>query len=192
MTNTKKTKEKPLDLLKQYGLTLQQEMFCQYFTSPTEFYGNGVQSYASAYNIDLTDIRAYNSCKSRASGLLTNIDVIARINSLLDINGFNDQNVDKQLLLLISQSADFNSKLGAIREYNKLKARITEKMEHVVNAPVAIIQIMPAQPKHIADAVDVTPVESAAEVKEISTQPQENNVNPGYTTTDDAPDGIEA
>lgn len=142
----------PLDVLEKYHLTLEQEMFCQYFTSPTEFYGNGVQAYASAYSMDVADPRQYNSAKSASARLLTNVNVCARINSLLDTGGFNDQNVDKQLLLLISQSADFNSKLGAIREYNKLKARITEKLDLTSgNAPITTINIIPVKPRENND-----------------------------------------
>ena len=43
--------------------------------------------------------------------------------------GLNDAFVDKQLLFLISQQDDKTNKNAAIREYNKLKQRITEKME---------------------------------------------------------------
>ena len=188
----KEKKDRPLDILEKYNLTLEQEMFCQYFTSPTEFYGNGVQSYASAYGHDITDSRSYNVAKSSASRLLTNVDVIDRINDLLDLNGLNDQYVDKQLLLLISQSADFNSKLGAIREYNKLKARVTERMEHVINAPVAVIQIMPARPKQLkAEDVEEIPAELPV-LEGQETHPQENNDNTGITTTEESPEGIEA
>lgn len=63
-----------------------------------------------------------------ACRLLLYPHVLNRINELLDERGLNDQNVDKQLLFLITQHKDFQSKLGAIKEYNKLKDRINEKL----------------------------------------------------------------
>ena len=36
---------------------------------------------------------------------------------------------DKQIAFLITQHADFNSKIRAIQEYNKLKQRIIDKKE---------------------------------------------------------------
>jgi len=143
MAKKKQEDNKPLDVLAEYDINLQQEMFCQYFTSPTEFFGNGVQSYSSAYNFDINNPRDYNTAKSAAARLLTNVNVLNRINSLLDADGFNDTNVDKQLLMLISQSADFHAKLGAIKEYNKLKTRITDKVEHAFSSPIATIEIVP-------------------------------------------------
>ncbi|MDF9749191.1 hypothetical protein M2428_000621 [Arthrobacter sp. ES3-54] len=73
---------------------------------------------------------------------MSNVKVAARINQLLDEAGLNDAHVDKQLLFLITQHADFTNKLGAIREYNKLKARITEKVDHTVELPPVVYDIM--------------------------------------------------
>lgn len=64
---------------------------------------------------------------SSASRLLKNGKVIERISGLLEQLGFNDAFVDKQLAFLITQYADFPTKLNAVREYNKLKGRIIEK-----------------------------------------------------------------
>lgn len=124
-----------------YGLNLQQETFCQYYSSPSEYFGNGVQSYIAAYDIDITVPGAYNSAKAMASNALTNVNICRRINDLLSELGLNDMFVDKQLTFLISQFADNNAKLGAIREYNKLKQRVTEKVEHTVFTPVTKIII---------------------------------------------------
>lgn len=137
----------PMDALKEYDINLEQEMFCQYYTSATEFFGNGVQSYAAAYNFDLTDRRQYQTAKNAAARLLTNPKVLRRINDLINAQGLNDANVDKQLFFLLTQNADFNAKLGAIREYNKLKQRITDKMEHTFANPVSVIEIVPAPKK---------------------------------------------
>lgn len=142
-----KKKEAPdvMSILDEYGLNLEQEMFCQYFTSPTEFFGNGVQSYASAYNVDLNSKSGYNSAKSSATRALKNPKILRRINALIEESGLNDVNVDKQLYLLVAQNADYKAKLGGIREYNKLKQRITDKVEHTIKPPVTAINIMAAE-----------------------------------------------
>lgn len=111
------------------NLTPQQMEFCNLFVTK-EFFGNGVEAYIEAYEIDLTKKGAYDNARSCASRLLTNVNVLKRINELLDNEGLNDQFVDKQLLLLITQNADYGAKTRAISEYNKLKQRITEKIEH--------------------------------------------------------------
>lgn len=139
-----KTPDK-MNVLKDYELSLEQEMFCQYFTSPTEFFGNGVQSYASAYNVDLNTKSGYNSAKSSATRALKNPRILRRINDLLEAAGLNDVNIDKQLYLLVNQNADFKAKLGAIKEYNKLKQRITDKVEHTIKPPVTKINIFAAE-----------------------------------------------
>lgn len=134
-----------MSILEEYNINLQMEMFCQYYTSPTEFFGNGVQSYAAAYNIDLTQPGAYKSCLASASNALTNRNILRRIDSLLQEGGLTDQFVDKQLLFLITQNADFNPKLGAIREYNKMKQRIVEKVEHTIAEPITRIELYDAE-----------------------------------------------
>lgn len=155
MTKVKKTKaltdkrrkdllETTMSVLEEYDLNLQQDLFCNYYTSPTEFYGNGVQAYAAAYDIDLTEPGAYMSAAASASRLLKQVKINKRIDSLLADRGLNDAFADKQLLFLMTQNADFGSKLGALREYNKLKQRVTEKVQHEVIAPITAINIVPA------------------------------------------------
>ena len=110
-------------------LNLKQEKFCQLYASDREFFGNGVRSYIEAYDPDMKKPNAYKTCLAVASRLLTNAKVIDRINALLEEGGLNDTFVDKQLVFIIKQHADFGSKMAAIREYNKLKVRITDKQE---------------------------------------------------------------
>ena len=114
----------------QSKLTPKQELFCITFASPTEFFGNGLQSYAFAYGIDLNTKGNINTAKSNAYKLLTKTYITKRIAELIDENGLNDVNVDKQLLIAVQQCADFSSKVAAIREYNKLRKRIVDKIEH--------------------------------------------------------------
>lgn len=115
---------------KESSLNPKQQFFCElYVSSDKEFFGNGVQSYIEAYEPDRTVKNWYKSACASASRLLSNVKVIDEINRLLEINGLNDVAVDKQLSFLITQHSDFGSKIAAIREYNKLKARITDKLD---------------------------------------------------------------
>lgn len=149
--STKAVKEAVVELENptKEGLTPQEERFCQIYISPTEFYGNGTQSYIEAFNVQV--IRAhnvkcdvegnklddsmkqmtYNQVKDAAYRLLTRTDILGRVNDLLEDDGFNDEFVDKQLKHLITQSADPRVKISAITEYNKLKARIIQREAHM-------------------------------------------------------------
>lgn len=116
-------------------LNKKQKLFCEYFASDREFFGNGTQAYIEAYNIDVSKKGAYASARTNAWRLLTNADILAYINELLESAVLNDEFVDKQIAFLISQNADFGSKMAAIKEYNALKQRITKKLNVEVNDP---------------------------------------------------------
>ena len=108
---------------------MEQEAFCQLYVSwDKEFFGNWVQSYIEVYDPDTSAPNWYKTACSSASQILSNIKVINRINELLEEWSFNDTNADKQLSFLMTQHTDFSNKLWAIREYNKLKQRITDKL----------------------------------------------------------------
>ena len=107
-------------------LNPRQERFCQLFATEKEFFGNGVQSYIEVYNIDTSKKDWYKTACAAASQILSNIKVSNRISDLLEEQGLNDNFVDKQLKFVLTQYADLGNKLGAIREYNKLKGRIKE------------------------------------------------------------------
>lgn len=130
------------EIVTRIRLTQKQELFAQLYATEREFFGNGVAAYVEAYQPNRTRLGWYNVACSRASQLLSNVKVCERINQLLDQNGFNDQNVDKQLNFLIVQHGDLKTKLGAIREYNKLKQRVTERIEHEIKLkPVEVMQV---------------------------------------------------
>ena len=112
------------------ALTLRQEKFCQLYALDMQFMGNWVATYMEIYDIDTEKKWWYKTACVCASQLLSNPKVYTRINDLLEEEGLNDQFVDKQLLYVISQQSDMTNKVWAIKEYNKLKARITEKIEH--------------------------------------------------------------
>ena len=133
-------------------LNPKQELFCKCYASDTEFFGNGVQAYIEVYEPDTSKPNWYKAACASASRLLSSVKVCDRINQLLEEQGLNDQNVDKQLLFLINQHADFKSKASAIKEYNKLKQRITEKSEVSVKMPNVIIEgVYAKQPKFRAN-----------------------------------------
>lgn len=109
-----------------------QERFCRLYACDKEFFGNGVETYLEVYGIDRTKPHWYKTACAAASRLLSNVKVFTRINELLEKHGLNDAFVDKQLLFLINQHSDFGSKVAAIREYNKVKQRIVDKVEHKI------------------------------------------------------------
>lgn len=98
-------------------------LFCEAYASSEEFFGNGTQSYIEVYKPKKVG-NWYNSARASASALLTNHNVLGYINQILELRGLNDTFVDKQLEFLITQHADFKSKLGGIHEYNQLKRRV--------------------------------------------------------------------
>ena len=118
-------------------LTEQQEMFCEFYAGDQEFFGNGVKSYMQAYP-DST----YDAAKSSASAFLTNPNILARINEILEDGVLNDAFVDKQLSFLIQQNVEWPVKLNAIKEYNALKKRITQKVEVTTTEEQALEDIV--------------------------------------------------
>lgn len=110
------------------GLTAQQELFCKLYASDKEFFGSGVESYAEAYDLNLNKKGEYNSAKSNAGRLLTNDNILKRIDELLDIY-CNDQIVDRETAFVIIQKKDLPSKVAAIKEYNRVRSRVTTKIK---------------------------------------------------------------
>lgn len=111
-------------------LKIKQELFCKLYATDASFFANGVETYLEVYDIDRSKPKWYQSACSAASRLLSNVKVYMRIAELLEENGLNDNFVDKQLLFVIGQQSDIGAKVQGIREYNKLKARIIEKIDH--------------------------------------------------------------
>lgn len=114
---------------KKKKLTPKQELFCKLFATNREYFGNGTQAYAKAYNIDLSQRGKKSIAKASASRLLTFDYISEYINKQLDLGGLNDERVDKELLFLIEQNVNYNVKLGAIKEYNSLRKRIIQREE---------------------------------------------------------------
>lgn len=140
-----------------HKLTPQQELFCQLYAGDREFFGNGVQSYIEAYNVDTSKPGWYRTARACASELLTKPNILERIDEIFEAHGLNDQFVDKQLEKLIVQDADFSAKMKAIAEYNKLKARITEKRDitsggEKIDMPVALVEFVDGDSKNTRKA----------------------------------------
>jgi hypothetical protein len=111
-------------------LNLRQEEFCQlYVNSDRELFWNWFQCYVQVYKPDQTKKNRKQTSYVWAAEILRNPKIIGRINELLEDWWLSDENVDKQLLFLISQFEDKNTKLWAIREYNKLRQRIIDRSE---------------------------------------------------------------
>lgn len=109
---------------------MRQEYFCElYISTDKDLFGNGTQCYIEAYDVDITVKGAYDVARVKASQLLTKGNIIERINALLSTGGFTDENVDRQHLFLINQHADLRTKMQAIKEFNVLKKRITNKLD---------------------------------------------------------------
>lgn len=120
------------------GLTAKEEEFCRIYASDKEFFGNGHESYMEAFNVTLYkgkkpkgsgNYMTYESMKLAVHRLLTRDNILKRIDQLFEADGLNDQFVDKQTLKLITQDAEFNVKVKAIAEYNKIKQRITDRVD---------------------------------------------------------------
>ena len=112
-----------------------QDKFCQLYVSE-DFFGNGVETYLEVYDIDRTKPNWYKTACSAASRLLSNVNVCQRINELLKEAGLSNEFIDKQLLFLVTQHADFGNKLGAIKEYNKLKKRVDNEITLILPKPI--------------------------------------------------------
>lgn len=141
MSRSKKIKIKP-------GLTLQQELFCQYYVKNEALRGNATLCYAEAYDYHLDTLsreqvwdkdhlilieeseynKAHNVCSTEGNRNLRKTNIQDRITDLLN-EMLTDKEVDAQLAKVILQDSKMDSKVGGIREYNKLKKRVTDKIE---------------------------------------------------------------
>lgn len=105
-------------------LNPKQELFCKLYATDRDCFGNGVQAYLEVYSTEKKPI-SYKVAKACAYKLLTNVYLCERIRELIDIY-VSDEVVDKELGQVILQYGDLSSKVAAVREYNKVKARVKE------------------------------------------------------------------
>jgi hypothetical protein len=112
-------------------LNPKQELFCELYATEREFFGNGVQSYIEAYDVSVghgEGKTTYETCRTRAWQLLTNVDVLARIDELLELGPLSTQKADKTLAFWMTQRASPDASMSAVKEFNKLKGRISDKI----------------------------------------------------------------
>jgi hypothetical protein len=128
-------------------LNPKQELFCQLYVKNAELFGNATWSYAEAYGyklVELSDERpknekgevigkserqlAENLCAVEGGKLLRKPHIQDRLTALLN-EMLKDEIVDRELAKVILQDDERPSKVAAIREYNKLKQRIIEKVD---------------------------------------------------------------
>lgn len=129
-------------------IAIQRKLFCRYYTQNTEFFGNATLSYAEAYGHDLDSLskvqektpkgknipgtseyeKAYHVCSSGGERLLRKDDIQKLITKYLN-ELLKDEIVDRELVRVILQNYELPAKVAAIREYNKLKQRITDKAD---------------------------------------------------------------
>jgi len=115
-------------------LNEKQKLFCYLYVTDRTCFGNATASYRTAYGLTK---KQYDSSKSNAHRLLTNGYIKDYVNSLLD-ESFNEVAVDRELSRVMKQNKDLQSKSVAIKEFNKLKARIFERSEvtHILPKPI--------------------------------------------------------
>lgn len=109
--------------MKENKLNFKQELFCKYYL---ENKGNGTDSYIKAYKT-----KNYETAKVNASKLLTNANILERINQIMKNIWFNDINIDLELANLIKQNGNLGIKFKAIVEYNKLMKRYDHSSQKI-------------------------------------------------------------
>ncbi len=133
----KKTKKKDV-VEKVNSLNPNEKLFCQLYFGGGEFFGNGVWSYIKAYNYNVPFIpisflntkqkKQYNVARSGAYEILTKPDIVKEGERILDSFLKNDV-VDRELVKIIMQDKDKMSKNVAIKEFNRLKNRVSDKVD---------------------------------------------------------------
>lgn len=129
----KRNAEKTDDITE--SLNERQKLFCNLYISDKECFGNASKAYRTAYGMSPAQ---YRSANVNAHRLLTNANIRAYINKTLD-ESFNNESVDRELSKIIAQDKDLVSKGMMIKEFNKLKQRITDKSEVIHKFPKPIL-----------------------------------------------------
>jgi len=129
-------------------LTIKQQLFCKHYIVNEVLRWNGTMCYNQAFSFKLEEKsrirdldkkgkevpwssdydKAYNMCSSNASHLLKDYKIQERCTKLLN-EMLIDTIVDSKLAKIIL-NWDHSDSLNWIKEYNKLKNRITDKVEH--------------------------------------------------------------
>jgi len=116
------------------------EAFCRFYAGDSSVFNNATMAYAFAFNKEIpekdgTEEKALERkkilaiCATQASMLLRNPNIQRRCQEVLSAL-CNDHFVDREMTYTIAQRKDLGSKMRAVSEYNKLKKRVSEKVEH--------------------------------------------------------------
>lgn len=126
----------------------EQELFCQYYIKNDAVFGNATLAYSLAYDFKLDELsnepeydtenhpiarssehdKAYDTCSVNASRLLRQAKINDRVKTLLN-EILTDDVVDSELARIIKGARKDSDKIAAIKEYNALRQRITNKTD---------------------------------------------------------------
>lgn len=140
------------------SLNIKQESFCHFYVENDALFGNATLAYAEAYGYALDELsktdaeydkegkiitestyaRAYNVCSVDGHKLLRITKVQERVRKLLNTL-LRDDLVDSELVKVIKQNYKLESKVSAIREYNKLRNRIKETIDVQLTSKVVSV-----------------------------------------------------
>lgn len=132
--NMKQTRKE--SVTRTYKLLPQQELFCQWYTTPGETFCHGTYSYSRAYEHELaTNSNGtvivgspnYLACKANASRLMFSTHVRERITELL-MAQFNEKTADAKVAEIMQRGKDSDA-LQAVKIFNDLKQRVTKKID---------------------------------------------------------------
>jgi len=140
------------------NLNPQRMMFCKLYTQNTDLFGNATLCYAEAFGYDLESLsqeavysepdefghrekiedspytKAYNVCSVNSARLLRNAKIDEYTKILLN-EMMTNENADAELAWVMKQRRDLGPKIQALREFNKLKNRVTDNI-NIYNIPV--------------------------------------------------------
>lgn len=120
-------KKKIIHTIEEFGsdLTERQRLFAILYTTDKICFGNATLAYKRAYNLN---DKQFNTAGVSAHRLIRNDKVQAFISKFLQ-ESFNNAAADNELAKVINQDKDLHAKNAAIKEFNALKQRITEKID---------------------------------------------------------------
>ena len=118
-----------------------QKLFCQYYIfgiktgKKIKWRFNGTYCYGKAYDLKMTK-KNILICAVGSSRLLRDEKVKAYMQELLKEAGLTNEVADTVLLDLMKHPSSWKARRDGLKEYNKVKGRITRKTEHSVADPL--------------------------------------------------------
>lgn len=140
-------------------LNPKQELFCRVYAQNRALFGNATLSYAYAYGYNLEEMshekgdpvewrqdeksgeeiaikwepseydKAYNVCHASGSKLLLNATINKIIDQLMLENSTEDK-MDVEMTFVAMQRTELAPKMSAIKEFNAVRGRIRQKIDH--------------------------------------------------------------